>query len=341
MAKFSVTGKESGCSDLGWIVPIDGEYQTLYRKTANDILRRHRAAQDGVVLERPSAVMRRGNYFEDAARQWWIDDFGIDVEHPKKGYRSKQCNLAASLDGLLPNLDKFTIEDSQGITHILTGRYALEIKIPTYKSVDPLTIARYLQVQGQIDCAELDGVIVAELPAVNPYWNIAICRRHKGTIERIHEAVDVFWDLMENDQDYPPATSSEANRMIGGNRGGSPVDVSEGWYEGCPLTEAQIVKVIELSEAFETAQEMVEEGEQDIEDNKKAIQLLLGPIEKLQLPDKTIHWSTVDIKPKMGEAKIDLSDKLSKSEMSLIKKLAKKITEGSPSKISRRFQIKR
>ena len=340
MAKFSVTGKESGCSDLPWIVMVNGNYQTLYGKTANDVLRRHRAAQDGVELERPSAIMRRGNYFEDAARQWWIDDFGIDVQHPEKGYRSKHCNLAASLDGLLPNLDKLTIEDFEGVTHILSGRYALEIKIPTYKSADPLTIARYLQVQGQIDCADLDGVIIAELPAVNPYWNIAVCKRHKGTIDRIHESVNVFWDLMENDQDYPPATSSEANQMVEGNREKEPVDVSEGYYEGCPLTEDQIIRIIELSEAFENAQAMEEEGKRVMEDSKLDIQRILGPIEKLKLPDKTIHWSTVDIKSKVGEAKISLSEKLSESDMALVKKLAKKITEPTPSRLSRRFQIK-
>ena len=100
MAKFSVTGVESGASDLGAIVEVDGEYLFPFSNGPNDILQRHRAAQEGVDTFPASRIMEAGNRYEDVNRLWFEDDFKVTVTPPQKGYRNKICNLVASLDGL-------------------------------------------------------------------------------------------------------------------------------------------------------------------------------------------------------------------------------------------------
>ena len=99
--KHSITGKESGASDLGAITPVDQEYLLPFGNSPNDMLQRHRAAQEGVDLFPSTRVMEAGNRFEDAIRAWFEDDFNIKVEHPQKGFRNKHCNLVASLDGII------------------------------------------------------------------------------------------------------------------------------------------------------------------------------------------------------------------------------------------------
>ena len=81
--KHSITGKESGASDVPFITPVNGEFLIPFGKTPNDILRRHRAAQDGVSDDPPTQFMKRGNFFEDGAREWFMEEFECHLAQPK------------------------------------------------------------------------------------------------------------------------------------------------------------------------------------------------------------------------------------------------------------------
>ena len=340
MAKYSVTGQQSGCSDLPLIVPVEEKYQTVFGKTANDCLRRHRAAQEGISLDSPTRPMIRGNVWEDATRDFWIEEFGLHVDHPDHGFKDKTANLVASLDGLMEDVSKFAITDFRGVTHVLNGRGALEIKIPGYKSDDPLTHSRYLQVQGQMACADLDWVIIAELPTVTFEWNMAVCYRHKGTIDRIREAVGIFWAYMENDADYPPITSTEASRLIGGNRSKEVIDFSNGWSEGSPISEDDAETLNDLVHEYQIAEQKLKEGKDQKEQATLDIQNILGPVERVAMPEASVYWTTVDVKSKPAVATVPLTDDLPIEHADIVRKIAKKIAEPRSSKLSRRFQIR-
>jgi len=304
MAKYSVTGVESGASDLGAIVPVDGEHLFPFSNGPNDILLRHRAAQDGVDTFPASRVMEGGNRFEDAIRKWFEDDFGVKVKHPKKGYRSKRCNLVASLDGLIEEKKPFTITDHQGIAHTLAGKGVIDFKCPTYRPDNPEGLHYILQVQGQMDCANANWAIIAYLPRVNLEWVIVVIRRHKGMIEAIHEAVDIFWLRMGNDSDYPPATTAEANRLIGGNRRPDALDLVEGCPDDSPIDRNGRDELMNLAENYFAGVKTKKAGETLKEESQLGIQRILNGVEKVDLPGVKIKWTTTEYKAKEETTKI-------------------------------------
>ena len=98
--KHSVTGQESGASDAPMITPINGEYLTPFGVTPQATLDRHRAAAAGTLKDKPTPFMKRGNYFEDPSRQWFMDEYECHINHPQEGFRNAHCNMVASVDGL-------------------------------------------------------------------------------------------------------------------------------------------------------------------------------------------------------------------------------------------------
>ena len=71
--KLSKTGQESGASDVPFITPIDGTFLIPFGKTPNDVLQRHRDARNGVEEDTATPFMKRGNYMQDGALQWFND----------------------------------------------------------------------------------------------------------------------------------------------------------------------------------------------------------------------------------------------------------------------------
>ena len=304
MVKFSVTGVEIGASDLGAIVEVDGEFLFPFGNGPNDILQRHRAALDGVDTFPASRVMEGGNRFEDAIRLWFEDDFNVAVTPPQRGYRNKNCNLVASLDGLIKEKEPFTITDHQGITHTLEGEGVVDFKCPTYKPEEPEALQYIFQVQGQMDCVGADWAIIAYLPRVNLEWVIAVTRRHRGMIKAIYEAVDTFWLHMKNDTDYPPATTTEANRLIGGNRRPEALDLVEGCPDDSPIDKNGRDELMNLAESYLAGVKTKKAGENLKEESQLAIQQIMNGVEKVDLPGVKIKWTTTEHKAKEETTKI-------------------------------------
>jgi hypothetical protein len=338
MAKFSVTGVESGASDLGAIVEVDGEYLFPFSNGPNDILQRHRAALDGVDTFPASRVMEGGNRFEDAIRKWFEDDYGVKVKHPKKGYRSKRCNLVASLDGLIAG-GPFTITDHQGIVHTLVGKGVIDFKCPTYRPEEPEALQYIFQVQGQMDCTGTEWAIIAYLPRVNLEWVIVVIRRHKGMIEAIHEAVDNFWLHMGNDSDYPPATTTEANRLIGGNRRPDALDLVEGCPDDSPIDRNGRDELMNLAESYFAGVKTKKAGENLKETSQLAIQRIMNGVERVAMPGVNIKWTTIEHRARPKTATVIL-DGLKEEELAAVMELTDKVKIGEPAKTGRRFSAK-
>jgi hypothetical protein len=339
MAKYSVTGVESGASDLGALVKVGGEHLFPFGNGPNDILQRHRAAQDGVDTFPASRVMEGGNRYEDVNRLWFEDDFGVKVKHPKKGYRNKHCNLVASLDGLIEEKKPFTITDHQGLAHTLEGRGVIDFKSPTYTPDDPEGLHYILQVQGQMDCAGADWAIIAYLPRVNLEWVIAVTHRHTGMIKAIHEAVDTFWLHMEKNTDYPPATTAEANRLIGGNRRPDALDLVEGCPDDSPIDRNGRDELMNLAESYFAGVKTKKAGENLKEESQLAIQQIMNGVERVGIPGVNIKWTTMEYRARPKTATVVL-DGLKEDELAAVMELADKVKNGEPAKTGRRFSAK-
>lgn len=336
MAKYSVTGQESGASDAPHITLVRGEYLCTFGVTPNDVLKRHRAAQDGIELMVPTRIMEAGNRFEPAARGWYEDDFNVKIDHPDKGFRNEYCNLVASLDGII-DAKNLAVEDYLGVTHILNGLVNWELKIPGRKSPQPDRIDRAIQVQAQMDCIGCDYTIIAELPRSDLNWNIAVVKRHEPTIDAIREGVTIFWDHMLNETNYPPVTSSEASNMIGGNRQKELIDIAEGSQEWGQLNV--------LLGDYLVAEGHIEKHQKNLETAKLEIQNILGPRERVRVTNNegqeaSISWTTMDRKAKPAMAQVPLTDKLTIKEAAIIRKHSSKITPAKSSSLGRRFSIK-
>jgi len=339
MAKYSVTGVESGASDLGAIVEVDDEYLFPFGNGPNDILQRHRAALDGVDTFPASRVMEGGNRFEDAIRLWFEDDYGVKVNHPKKGFRNKSCNLVASLDGLIEEKKPFAITDHRGIAHTLVGKGVIDFKCPTYSPEEPEALRYIFQVQGQMDSANADWAIIAYLPRVNLEWVIAVTRRHKGMIEAIHEGVDVFWLHMDNHTDYPPATTAEANRLVDGNRRPDTLDLVEGCPDDSPIDRNGRDELMNLAESYFAGVKTKKAGENLKEESQLAIQQIMNGVEKVGLPGVNIKWTTMEYRAKPKTATVIL-DGLKEEELAAVMELANKVKVGEPARTGRRFSAK-
>lgn len=335
MAKYSVTGQESGASDTPHITLVNEEYLCTYGVTPNDVLKRHRAAQDGIELVVPTRVMEAGNRFEPAARGWYEDDFNVKIDHPTEGFRNEYCNLVASLDGLI-DAKMLVVEDYLGVRHRLNGLVNWELKIPGRRSPQPDRIDRAIQVQAQMDCIDCDYTIIAELPRSDLNWNIAVVKRHEPTIDAIRKAVTIFWDHMLNETDYPPVTSSEASNMIGGNLQKERTDIAEGSKEWVQLKG--------LVGAFLCAEDEIDKHQKELEKAKLTIQNILGPRERVRVTngeghEASISWTTIDRKAKPAIAQVPLTDELSVKEAAVIRKHSSRITPAKASSLGRRFSI--
>ena len=293
--KYSVTGKESGASDLPFILRVQNQYLCPFGITPNDTLAKHRAAlalapMEGISGETEEATgfMKAGNYFEDGARQWFMDEFRAKLTHPTEGYRNKYCNLVASLDGLFA--ERWTFE---GTT--ITKGSVWECKIPTRPSKPTDSLERVIQVQAQMDCADAEYAVIAELARMDCTWRVAIVKRHAPTIQAIHEAVDLFWSHMKYDTNYDSVTSSEASRLIAGNRQPEPHDMTDGPANGLDVEQHQ--DLIDAADTYINAQRAAKASKAAMESAGLNIKAIMGGMEKVKLPDGiTVGHTTTEYK---------------------------------------------
>jgi len=273
--KLSRTGYENGASDTPMITPIDGVFLCPFGLTPNDMLQRHREALAGTSKDHATPIMKRGNYFQAGALEWFNDDYNAKVVEPTKGYRNEYCNLVASLDGV------FT-EDWQHGNHMIPAGSVWECKLPRFPAQRVDGIERVLQVQSQIDCANVEWGVIAELAQSDCIWRVEVIPRHQPTIDAIREAVDVFWAHMEDGTDYGPQTSSEASRMLLGNRMPDRLDLTD-----TPTTDIMCEarqNLIDASETYLSARSTKANCERMMEDCAMTMKTVMQDVERVKLP---------------------------------------------------------
>ena len=299
--KHSITGQESGASDAPITTLVDGHYLKPFGITPNDLLIRHRTAQDlkksgKKPVDDATPIMKRGNYFEAGALSWFNDQYKAKVVQPKTGYKNKFCNSVASLDGI------FT-EDWLYENLPIPAGSIWECKIPgrPHERVD--TIERVIQVNAQMDCADANFAVIAELAMSDCIWRIAIVERHETTIKCIREGIHVFWDHMKKDSNYQPVTSSEASRLIGGNRRPEPVSLVHGPTDLIDETARQ--ELMDAAENWIDAKRAKDASEAMMERSSLLMKEKMGGVEKVILPDNFyVSHTTVEYKAQPEKTKI-------------------------------------
>jgi|TARA_Y100000296_G_C5174762_1_gene259446 hypothetical protein len=335
MAKFSKTGFESGASDLPAITPVNGEFLLPFGTTPNAVLARHRAALDGVDLFPSSRIMEAGNRFEPAIRGWFEDDFYIMVEEAIEGYPSKNTNLVASLDGIIDAKDGWSITDHAGVVHELKSKGVIDFKCPTYKPANPEGMGYHLQLQGQMECTGFEWAILAQLNRVSCDWTISVFNRHQGMIDAITDAVCIFWEHMEEDTDYPPLTTTEANKTVAGNKRPGVHDLTTKTIDDdCPLDANDRDQLMHLADDYHQAKIVEKNGKASKEAAQLAICNIMAGVEKIELPDHEINWTTREAKARPAMVSIELGE----LTPDLVAKAAK-VTDVKPASSSRRFTL--
>ena len=313
MVKHSRTGFESGASESAMITPINGEYLCPFGITPQDILTKHRRVVDGISDDMPTPIMKRGNYFQAGALDWFNDEFDTRVIEPTRGYRNLHCDLVASLDGL------FMIDFEFEKHKVPTGS-VWECKLPRNPAAHVDTLERVLQVQAQLDCANAEIGIIAELAQSDCIWRLAVVQRHEPTIRAIRKAVSVFWKHMKDGTDYPPATSKEANRLINGNRRPEVMDLTNG-----PTPEIMGEARQHLLEAADTwlaCKRTMKATEQMIEKTELTMKHSMGGVERVALPgDREIRFTTVEYKAQPEKTKVTAAKEAHTSRRFTIKEL--------------------
>ena len=338
MSKFSVTGKQSGGSDLGIIVPVQGQFLHPFGMTPNDMLTRHRAAREGHAADPMPRTVQAGNWFEDAIRQRFETDYGVEIERMTEGFASRHCNLVCSLDGQIDRRDKpMLITDWRGKTWELEGLINWETKFPIHPPKDPEAFHYMLQSQGGMDCAETRHCILAYLPRSTMEWIIVVYEYNQEVCKAIGDAVDDFWQHMENDTYYDAQTTTEANKLIPGNRLPDPVDLRMGPND--LYTESELETLVQATTDYLTAKRTKKIAEQNIEDAQLVIQHFMGGVEKLKLDGADINWTTIENKAKPEKATITLGNLPIELEET-IRGCADKVSKKEPSKMTRRFSVK-
>jgi hypothetical protein len=299
--KFSKTGYESGASDLGAIVEVEGKFLMPFGLTPNDIIDRHKNALAGIE-QRSTRVMEGGNRYEQTNREWFEDDFQVKVDCPKQGYRNKTCNLVASLDGEIN--EEFKIIDYNSIEHFLKPKTVIDFKFPRTAPKNPEDMSYLLQVQGQMDSADADNAIVAYLSRDKLEWTIVVTQRHEPTIKAIHQAVDTFWQHMKNGTMYECVTSSEASKYIPGygNNAIEPHDLRNN--SNNIFSDNDREKLILLSDRWKLAKSQKKEAENTLEETSLEMKKILGGVEQVLLPDTKVSHKTVEYKAQPEKTKI-------------------------------------
>jgi hypothetical protein len=311
--KHSKTGRESGASDVPFITPVAGEYLCPFGITPQETLTRHRKINDGIADDAPTPIMKRGNYFQAGALKWFNDEFETKIAEPASGYKNAICNLVSSLDGIY-------MEDWEMAGHRIPAGSVWECKLPRQPAPQVDTLERVLQVQAQLDCANAEIGIIAELAQSDCRWRLAVVQRHEPTIEAIRAAVDVFWQHMKDDTDYLPATSKEANRLINGNRRPEVMDLTNGPTPEI-MGEAR-QHLIEAADTWLACKRTMKATEQMIEKTELTMKHSMGGVERVALPgDREIRFTTVEYKAQPEKTRVTAAKEAHTSRRFAIKEL--------------------
>ena len=206
MPKLSKTGWQIGSSDAGAIVI----YKTAW-DTRDTLLFKHKRARAGFTekLESKSTpATRRGTHLEKGVADWakveisLEIDAHVEIEEPTKPFVIEELGIASSIDRFITLHAPYVLKNRDGSEIVLQGKGICEIKTDGYHQDRPKP-EWVIQVLHQMLCSNMTWGLIAVLDQKLSlkFYPVAY---NKVMIERMKEAYAEFWDLVENDGEYPP-----------------------------------------------------------------------------------------------------------------------------------------
>ena len=212
MPKLTQTGSELGSSETPAIVLGNDGYNDN-----QDILQRHRAKINNVERidshKRKKTALIRGDNLEPGVANWAVDELkflnpqsDINMWEPKEAFSFPEGKMGASIDRIIDVTKHPIIFEKDEKEFIFEGQGIVEIKTDFYHQ-DRLRPSWVIQVHHQFICSGLD-------------WGIVACMSQKGQLNLypisintnlckvIIEKVAEFWDLINENKDYPPIQES-------------------------------------------------------------------------------------------------------------------------------------
>jgi hypothetical protein len=155
-------------------------------------------------------------------------------------------------------------------------------------------------------CALAKWAILAQLDRCRCEWTISVFRYHQGMVTAICLAVDDFWEHMKNDTDYPALTTTEANKIVAGNKrpGVHDLTVRGTIAADCPIDANGRDQLMHLADDYHQAKIVEKNGKASKEAAQLAICNIMAGVEKVELPDFKINWTTTETKAKPEQTKV-------------------------------------
>ena len=288
-------------------MPVQGQFLHPFGHDAKRYAYTPQSGEEGHAADPMPRTVQAGNWFEDAIRQRFETDYGVEIERMTEGFASRHCNLVCSLDGQIDRRDKpMLITDWRGKTWELEGLINWE-KISDPPAERSRGVPLYVAVSGRHGLRRNTPLHTGSfLPRSTMEWIIVVYEWNSEVCKAIGDAVDDFWQHMENDTYYDAQTTTEANKLIRGNGLPDPVDLRQGPND--LYTESELETLVQATTDYLTAKRTKKIAEQNIEDAQLVIQHFMGGVEKLKLDGADINWTTVENKAKPEKATITLGN---------------------------------
>jgi hypothetical protein len=209
MPKLTKTGWELGSSETAPVVlGVDD-----YGNTNQSVLEEHKRARAGVetldTKRFSKQALMRGTHLEHGVAAWFLESIKEDIPNlklwePKEAFYDKEHGLGSSVDRILeiPVGHELVIGSDGEEPTIFIGKGIVEIKTDFYHK-DVCKPMWMIQVHQQM--------ITTGLP-----WALVVCMNQKGQlklypfhrddllVQTIKDKAKEFWQLVEDDGDYPP-----------------------------------------------------------------------------------------------------------------------------------------
>jgi len=209
MPKLTKTGWEIGSSEAGAVVL----HKTAFA-TRHEVLHNHKLARAGVeTIDRAETpAMRRGNFLEAGVADWASKEIELitggsnRIWEPTESYQVPELGIASSIDRFIKFTETVQLPDLTGKLVEMAGEGILEIKTDFYHHNKPKD-EWVIQVAHQMLCADVD-------------WGIIACMTQKGKLQLypvqrsagmellMKDAYAEFWQLVEDDGEYPPVDAT-------------------------------------------------------------------------------------------------------------------------------------
>lgn len=213
MPKYTKSGYEISSSEAPIILLEQNKFGDTRQKKLDEFKKIRAGVEILRTAPRNMQALRRGTHLEHSIATWAKEELEIlsngevEMYEPTEPFRDKTIKIGASVDRIIFLSSEVTIN-----SFVFDGEGILEIKSDFYHEA----ICRnewIVQVQHQMLCTGHDWGLVACMDQKGKLHFYPI-PRDSDLIKQMFRAYDEFWELVENDGDYPPSAPPKKKEYV-------------------------------------------------------------------------------------------------------------------------------